>query len=101
MPDPKLRDEIARQRDREDQVLRQDSRRRASGPPPIAPRHFRGMLPGGRMYGEDDSVIAYFAGHALRGMKALGRLFSGANRSRGSSTDDLRNTIKFRDRDGK
>ena len=101
MPDPKLRDEMARQRDREDQVLRQDSRRRASGPPPIAPRHFRGMLPGGRMYGEDDSVIAYFAGHAWRGMKALGRLFSGANRSRGSSTDDLRNTIKFRDRDGK
>ena len=40
----------------------------------MAPRHFRGMLPGGRMYGEDDSVIAYFAGHAWRGVKALGRL---------------------------
>ena len=101
MADPKLRDEMARQRDREDRVLRQDSRRRAAGPPSIAPRHFRGMLPGGQMYGEDDSVIAYFAGHAWRGMKAIGRLFSGARRRRDSSTDDLRNTLKYRDYDGK
>ena len=100
MPDPKRRDEMTRQREHEDHILREDMRRTGRRAP-MAPRHFRGMLPGGRMYGEDDSVIAYFAGHALRGMKALGRLFSGANRSRGSSTDDLRNTIKFRDRDGK
>ncbi len=74
---------------------------RSSRPPPIAPRHFRGMLPGGRMYGEDDSVIAYFAGHAWRGVKALGRFFSSTNRRRASSSDDLRDSIKYRDYDGK
>ncbi len=66
----------------------------------MAPRHFRGFLPGGRMYGEDDSVVAYFAGHAWRGVKAIGRLFSGVKRGRASSSEDLRNSIKFRDYDG-
>jgi hypothetical protein len=58
------------------------------------------MLPGGRMYGEDDSVIAYFAGHAWRGVKAIRRLVSGANRRRASSSADLRDSINYRDYDG-
>ena len=100
MPDPKISEEMARQRDREDQILREDMRR-SGRHSPVAPRHFRGMLPGGRMYGEDDSVIAYFAGHTWRGMKAIGRLFSGGKRRRGSSADDLQNSIRYRDYDGK
>ena len=100
MPDPKKRDEMARQRENEDHILREDMRRTGRRAP-IAPRHFRGMLPGGRMCGEDDSVIAYFAGHAWRGVKALGRLVSGGKRSRVSSSQDLRDSIKYRDYDGK
>ncbi len=99
MPDPKLRDEMARDRDREDQILRQDMRGgRRPGP---APRHFKAMVPGKRMYGENDSVVAYFAGHAWRGIKALGRLVSSATRRRAGSSNDLRDSIKYRDFDGK
>ena len=101
MPDPNTREEMARERDRGDRVLRQDAARRGGRRPAMAPRHFRGMLPGGRMYGEDDSVIAYFAGHAMRGMKAIGRLFSGATRRRARPSDDLRGSIKYKDYDGK
>jgi hypothetical protein len=59
------------------------------------------MVPGQRMYGENDSVVAYFAGHAWRGIKALGRLAFSVRRSRSSSLDDLRDSIKHRDYDGR
>lgn len=100
MADPKRREELSQQRNREDEILRKDMRR-TGRQAPMAPRHFRGMLPGGRMYGEDDSVIAYFAGHAWRGIKAIGRIVSGSKRGRVSSSEDLRDSIKYRDYDGK
>ena len=101
MPNPNNREEMARERDRGDRALRQDAARRGGRPPAMAPRHFRGMLPGGRMYGEDDSVVAYFVGHAWRGMKLIGRLFSVATQRRSKPSDDLRNSIGYKDYDGK
>jgi hypothetical protein len=67
MADPKQKEEEARQREKDDEVLRRDHR-------PLGPsssfRNARGMFPGGRMYGEDDSVVGYFAGHTKRIAKA-------------------------------
>ena len=100
MPDPGERDEKARQRDLEDHIMREDMRRTGRHSS-IAPRHFRGFLPGGRMYGEDDSVVAYFVGHAWRGITALFRLASGARQSGTPSSEDLRESFKYRDRDRK
>ncbi|NQW16202.1 MAG: hypothetical protein HQ478_01835 [Chloroflexi bacterium] len=63
MPDPKQQENEARQREQADEIMRKDHR-------PLGPsgssRHYRAMLPGGRMYGEDDSVVGYFAGHIVR-----------------------------------
>ena len=96
MADPKQKEAEARQRQKEDEIMRRDHR-------PLGPssslRNVRGMFPGGRMYGEDDSVIGYFAGHTARLTKATFRWLRIFFRHRPKPTDESVGLIEFRDYD--
>ena len=96
MADPKQKEAEARQRQKEDEIARRDHR-------PLGPssslRNVRGMFPGGRMYGEDDSVIGYFAGHTARITRVMFRFLRIFFKRRAKPTDNSVGSIEFRDYD--
>ncbi len=96
MADPKQKDAEARQRAKEDEVMRRD--RRPLGPSSTF-RNARGMFPGGRMYGEDDSVIGYFAGHTARITRVMFRFLRIFFKRRPKPTDGSVGSIEYRDYD--
>ena len=96
MADPKQKEAEARQRSKEDEIMRRD--RRPLGPSPTF-RNARGMFPGGRMYGEDDSVIGYFAGHTARLTKVTFRWLRIFFKRRPKSPDDSAGLLEYRDYD--
>ena len=96
MADPKQKEAEARQRAKEDEVMRRD--RRPLGPSSTF-RNARGMFPGGRMYGEDDSVIGYFAGHTARITRAVARFIRIIFKKRPPRTEGTESSIEYRDYD--
>jgi hypothetical protein len=96
MADPKQKEAEARQRAKDDEVLRRDHR-------PLGPsssfRHSRGMFPGGRMYGEDDSVVGYFADHTTRITRVVARWIRIFFRKRPPRPEGTESSIEYRDYD--
>jgi|GEM_PF-2259113 hypothetical protein len=96
MADPKQKEAEDRQRQKDDETARRDHR-------PLGPsesfRHSRGMFPGGRMYGEDDSVVRYFCGHAARITSGTYRFWRIFFKKRPSRTEEPESSIEYQDYD--